>query len=384
MRNPAVGAARGVFNVLYKMANRAQRNNVAVFLSRQTDEPSYDFQELAREFQARGWDARMHLKKVGKRNLLSYCLHVLREIKLLGICKIVVLDRYDPVVSLIDFECEPVNSQDAGYVNHDFPKKPVVLQLWHAFGAYKRFGHQSVGTPEGHNASFTSTFNIHRNYSWVVCSGEAARAPFAEAFGCPKQRVIAMDRPEYDELIQTRQLRDARKAHPHKVRVLMAPTLRINDESAHPFRDLYQQRNEFEAGLDAEIVWSFHPLEDNLPAPGNVSENLVGCDVLVTDYSSIVYEACLLGIPVIFHIPDVESYRVSPGLNADPAVLCPGLCTYSSAELSQRLSNLIADLDSYPTNELQNFASAAFDIDTIREGSAASRLVDFLLDKLGE
>ncbi|MBP3866403.1 MAG: hypothetical protein J6D25_01150, partial [Eggerthellaceae bacterium] len=38
------------------------------------------------------------------------------------------------------------------------------------------------------------------NYSWVVCSGEQCRPAFAEAFSCPVERVVALDRPEYDEL----------------------------------------------------------------------------------------------------------------------------------------------------------------------------------------
>lgn len=387
IRRMFAGASAHVFNIFYKATRKRKRGDEVVFLSRRTDGPSYDFAELANEFSRRGWRVTMHLKKVTGKTMIPYAFHVLKEIKLLGRCKIAVLDRYDPVVSLLNFECE--GGEPKGEVrtgseqapcNVEFPRKPVILQMWHAFGAYKKFGYQSVDTPEGHSESFTSTFSIHRNYSWVMCSGEGARAAFAEAFSCPIERVVALDRPEYDELAS---LAESRKRQPREARrftVLMAPTLRINKDSEHPFRDLYQVRDVFEREVDAEFVWSFHPLEEKLPAPGNVSEELLSCDCVVTDYSSLVYEAYLLGIPVLFYIPDIESYRVSPGLNVDPSSTSPGLCARTQQELAEKLRSLCLDSGSYDADALERFAGSAFAIDGDREsGTAASRLADFLI-----
>ena len=434
MRRILVKAAKGAFNVLYKLGRKKERVDEVAFLSRQTNAPSYDFAKLAEEFRSRGWKVHMHLTKVKGRNLVPYAFHVLKEIRLLGRCKIAIIDRYDPVICLVDFECEKVDDARSGAgkgavagsgaasrpVNLSYPTRPVVLQLWHAFGAFKKFGHQSVGTPEGHSADFTDTFDIHRNYSWVVCSGAGARTGFAEAFSCLPERVIAMDRPEYDELAE----RAAERAHLREkdqierpFRVLIAPTLRINDESAHPVRALYEHKEAFEAllrdaggtggageangasssggtaGADSatdaasatrkfDVCWSFHPLEAGLPAPGNVSDQLLSCDCLVTDYSSIVYEAYLLGIPTLFYIPDIASYSVSPGLNSNPAQLCPGLCAFDERKLAQLVAKIAENPKTYPQSEFESFAASAFDIDVERTGSAAARLVDFLIANL--
>lgn len=379
MRNIAVSTARAIFNVFYRMARKAERENEVVFLSRQTDTPSFDYSQLAGEFARRGWTVHMHLKKVTKRNLASYAFHVLKEIRLLGRCKAAILDRYDPVVCLVDFECEPWDSNSA--VNTDFPIKPVILQLWHAFGAYKKFGHQSVDTPEGHSRQFTDTFSIHHNYSWVVCSGKGARQGFAEAFACPPERVIAMDRPEYDELRALKEARGnaKRSTDQERKRVLMAPTLRISSDSAHPFRDLHGRRETLEQAIDADFVWSFHPLESDLPAPGNVSDQLLDCDILVTDYSSIAYEAYLLNIPVIFYIPDIESYLISPGLNNNPASAAPEVCATDEASLTHLLDAFVSK-DEYPSKALDSFAQSAFEIDVERASTAAARLVDFIIE----
>ena len=418
LRRIVTGASKLAFNILYKAQRKRDRACEIVFLSRRIDAPSYDYEQLGREFERRGWHVTMHLKKVTGVNMIPYAFHVLKEIKLLGRCKLAVIDRYDPVVSLLDFECEtfddsrvvagegdfdrggtqcasahaddagldsPQGSQDVQrreMRNVEFPLEPVILQMWHAFGAFKKFGYQSIGTPEGHSADFTRSYSIHRNYSWVMCSGAGVREQFAEAFSCPVERVVALDRPEYDELTALAARRSVirRGEGERPFSVLMAPTLRINDESAHPFRDLYRTREAFEDCLDAQVRWSFHPLEEGMPAPGNVSEHLLECDCVVTDYSSIVYEAYLLGVPVVFYVPDIDEYRLSPGLNTDPVRTSPELCACDSQALSELLRALVEAPGSYDFDALARFVGKAFDVDDDRSaGSAASRLADFLV-----
>ena len=251
VRRVFVGASRAAFNTAYRLSTRATtRGDEVVLLSRQADEPSYDFKEVARAFEERGWRVHMHLKKVSMRHFPGYAAHVAKEIVLLSRCKVAVLDRYDPVVNLIDFQCEAVQApangglQDASatvrltntttdainpaavqanaadnavnptvnqssstgnapvptVAHTEYPVEPMVLQLWHAFGAYKKFGYQSVGTREGHSREVTDVFDIHRNYSWVACSGERCREAFAEALSYPLERVVVLDRPARDEI----------------------------------------------------------------------------------------------------------------------------------------------------------------------------------------
>ena len=383
-------AARAVFNACYRVMRKHDRADEAVFISRQTNEPRYDYATLAAEFQERGWKTTMHLKKVGMRNLASYAGHVLTEIRLLGRCKVAVVDRYDPVISLIDFECDEgtpapntasLSTENPNCANRDFPKKPVVIQLWHAFGAFKKFAYQTINMPEGHTPDFLRDWRIHHNYSWVVCSGEGARPAFAEAFSYPVDRVVPLNRPEYDELVELREsLSGARASSQHgRLRVLMAPTLRRSNEVPHPQRDLYACRTAFEDALDADVVWAFHPLEEGLPAPGNVSNELLECDVVVTDYSSLAYEAYLLGKKLLFYIPDIESYRATPGLNRDPLELAPSLCALDEGELVVRLQMLGDDPSTYPQDQLDRFIGRAFDAPD--SGTVAARIVDFLIDQ---
>ena len=370
LKRQLIAISRAGLNAYYQLCCSAiNRRDEVLFLSRQADSPSYDFKALAREFEDHGWKTHMHLKKVSKRNFPSYFGHVMREIELIARCRIVILDRYDPIISLLDFKYEPELEQPHTLeesLHTEFPIEPIVFQIWHAFGAFKKFGYQSIGTREGHSHEVIDTFNIHRNYSLIACSSQGCRDAFAEAFSYPADRVIPLNRPEYDELIALRnQQVTSAESGKHRPTILFAPTLRKSKNSPHPFRDLYEQREEKLAGLNADIIWSFHPLEDDLPAPGNVSEALLEADYVITDYSSLVYEAFLLGKKVLFYISDLERYRKSPGLNADPEELAPGLCIHDENELLQALSELTDTGKPYPFEELACFACDAFDEGTM-------------------
>lgn len=342
---PSIAGA--VFNMLYALCCAVQkRRDEVLLLSRQFDEPSYNFKAVGDEFERRGWEAVYLTKRLSKRSVVPYCFHVLREIKHLARCRVCFLDRYDPVVGLLEFACEDVSYADSAALHTEFPCEPVIVQLWHAFGAFKKFGYQSLGTIEGHSPETARLFGIHRNYSWVLCTGESSRLPFAEAFSYPVERVVPLGLPEYDKLRAIREEHAAkaqgeRAAACRPLKVLFAPTLRKSAESRHPFRELRQLWGEAPDNLaGVEITWSFHPLEEGVGAAVDVSEALLDCDIVVTDYSSIVYEAYALGKLFAFYVPDLDEYRESPGLNADPAKLAPEITFFDERALRDFLAGI--------------------------------------------
>ena len=63
---------------------------------------------------------------------------------------------------------------------------------------------------------------------------------------------------------------------------------------------------------------------------------LSGCDVLVTDYSSLMVDAAFLDIPTVLLTPDIDLYERSPGLTISIRQSAPGIltsCVASAAEL---------------------------------------------------
>ena len=338
MRKLFVIVARAVFNCVYRCCCLFPRRNEVLFLSRQSDTPSDDFVALGNMFFSRGYHPVYLTKRLSLRSVVPYFFHAINEIYHLARCRICVLDRYDPMVSLINFDCESESAENEGDPLHrEYPRDPIIIQIWHAFGAFKRFGYQSIGTREGHKIEIANLFDIHRNYSWIICTGENNRKAFAEAFSYPEERVVSLGRPKYAELLAIKE-KVAQESERCQPVFLFAPTLRKSSESQHPFRSLYKCGINLPGG---KVIWSFHPLEQGVGASGSVSQTLLQADYVVTDYSSIVYEAYLLGKRVLFYVPDLLEYRAAPGLNADPEDLCPRLCFDQKKPWSARYANYV-------------------------------------------
>lgn len=65
-----------------------------------------------------------------------------------------------------------------------------VIQVWHAEGAYKRFGHATRGASSGADGALHEL--IHHGYSEALVSSESVRPAYAEAFQMPLDRVHAV------------------------------------------------------------------------------------------------------------------------------------------------------------------------------------------------
>lgn len=389
LRTAAVHAAAGVFNGLYRLFCLGKRRDEALFVSRKADRPSYDYLECGAAFERRGMKPVYLAQRLGAKTVIPYAWLALREIYHLARCRVCVVDRYDPIVSLIDFEYEKPTAAEEEALHHDFPCSPMVIQLWHAFGAFKKFGYQALDIAEGHSTQEALLFKIHRNYTWVVCSGEGARKGFAEAFACPVERVVPLSRPTQRRL---KELAAGQRAAQGGLQqggaealakpvVLFAPTIRKYDKTAHPVQDLMEREAELFADAPYEVRWALHPLESGREAAGGVPEHVLQADYVVTDYSSIVYEAYLLGKRVAFFVPDIAHYRESPGLNVDQTQACPGLCAADEATLLAKLDRWARESETYPQDELEAFIDGAF------EGSGedpAEDLARFAMGKLAE
>lgn len=363
LKTAAVSAARVGFNSLYRLLGLLGRRDEVLFVSRKSGEPSYDYVECGKAFSAQGYEPVYLSQHFKKSSVLAYAGLVLRELYHLARCRACVIDRYDPVISLLDFKCEPTELRDALHL--EFPSEPIVIQLWHAFGAFKKFGYQALDIAEGHPSDEAALFRIHRNNSWVICSGEGARKAFAEAFACPIERVLSLGRPEYRKLSDMRGATRSAKVGKSsgtgaKCTVLFAPTIRKYDKAVDPFADLRDGAEQVFQSSRYEVAWSAHPLTAGKDAGGDVPTSLIDADIVITDYSSIVYEAYLLGKMVGFYTPDIAHYRSSPGLNADPTLLCPGITASSPGELADLLEQWSTDYETYPHDELERFVGDSF------------------------
>ena len=244
---------------------------------------------------------------------LAYALRLVRGMYLLQTSGVFVVDNaYLPV-----------------HVSRHRPGTTVV-QVWHAEGALKRFGADTIRPLELPERSF-----LHRNYDWVVTSGEASREAWSRAFRTPLERVLALGSPRTDLFFDAEAMAAARArvlaAHPglagRRV-ILYAPTFRGRGRAKRPG-----------AGLDAAALRAALPATDALVLKSHpnldptlvstesfdvvcdpaeeLNDLLIAADVLITDYSSAIFDAALLRRPMVLLVSDLEEYERDPGLYLD-------------------------------------------------------------------
>ncbi|HSL98203.1 MAG TPA: CDP-glycerol glycerophosphotransferase family protein [Candidatus Deferrimicrobiaceae bacterium] len=273
---------------------------------------------------------------VGK---LGYLLRVIRGIFLLRTSRLFVVDNaYLPV--------------------HIAPHRPetTVVQVWHAVGALKRFG-LDVATPP---AEPERTF-LHRYYDYVVSAGEAARVPYARALRTPVERVLPLGAPRTDFFFDEAALAAAREraladypAMRGRRVVLYAPTFRGRGRAKAPA--LGFDASELRRALPASdvLVLKTHPNLDPATTPTagfdvvadprrEINELLAATDVLVTDYSSSIFEWALLGRALVLLLPDVVDYEVEPGLYLDPRSISFARIVADPADLAEAIATAHSD-----------------------------------------
>lgn len=197
-----------------------------------------------------------------------------------------------------------------------------LVQLWHAAGAFKRVGHSRAGMPGGP----TPGSEIHRNYTDAVVSSAGIVPDYAEAFGIPESRVKPWGMPRTDVFFDEAHVAATRQRVRSRLGIrdderfaLYAPTFRGNGQ-----RSAVEAPDADWAGIAASLGagWRVgvrqHPFVRSGALPAGVidaatepemNDLLMAVDVLITDYSSSIFEFALLRRPVVFFVPDLADYE---------------------------------------------------------------------------
>ena len=394
-----------MLNAWYRLCCRRPRENRILFLSRQSNSLSTDFALLSREAQyVGGWEIEQRIKMVkgGLSGAAELVARMFGDVRALARCRLCFVEGYNPALSLLDMECDIAgdtscaDGESADAVSQEtpngrFPRQPIVMQVWHAAGHFKNFGFEALGTPEGRSREDARIFHMHANYSWIACSGDGAREGFAEAFGYPAERVVPLGHPSFDELYDApdASLARAYAAYPwlkdcDKPVIVYAPTLkRKNGDDL--FEKLKQELERDPRSQHYEFIWSLHPVNIEGTGIRATTRDFLRCaSLLITDYSSIVYDAALLDLPFAFYVPDIDEYRTSPGLATDPEKLSPGLCVESAQGLLDFLESSFqggSHAQNYPAAERDAFVGTT--LSACKPGSA-ERILDFALARVAE
>ncbi len=219
-------------------------------------------------------------------------------------------------------------------------KKQEIVQLWHGPGAFKTFGYSR------NDKKHQSKYSMHRNYTKAIVTAEEIRWCFAEGFGMDIGGVKATGFPRTDCLLDKKYRQMVKDEFYHeypelknKKIVLFAPTYRGNTlpTAYYDFENL--DLDKLQKGLKKDYVFiiKWHPAIYNKIKRGelefdtskydgfvydfsdnrDINDLLIVTDILITDYSSVIFDYLLLDKPLIYYAYDLDKYREERGLYYD-------------------------------------------------------------------
>ncbi len=270
----------------------------------------------------------------------------------------------------------------------------TIIQTWHACGAFKKVGYSVLDKSFGVDEALASRVRIHSNYDVCLVASQAAAPHYAEAFRQPLDRFVSrLGIPRTDVLFGEERLARTRAAVRARYGltdgrrvILYAPTFRgdsVTDARATDDLDLGVLRDAL--ADDHVLLVRLHPFIRSRTVIGpelagfaidvsdhpDINELMLVSDVLVTDYSSAIFEYALLGRPMVFFAPDYEAYERERGFYFDYRTGVPGPIFETSEVLAAFLRAGVFDLA-----RVERFREASFDV---ADGGSARRVTDELI-----
>ncbi len=293
-----------------------------------------------------GYETRVFLKRKGSKKWLK--------------------DKYYEVVNSYRFtkyyaQCSCLVLTD--YYYYAYANKPrkgqQVIQLWHGCGAFKKWGYSTASLEWGADEKTLREYPIHNTYTYVTVSDESVKKFYAEAFNCDENIIHADGVPRSDKYFDEEYVSSARskilEQYPeigNRKIILYSPTFRGASKGKANFIQMldfiYLKKH-----LEKEyvILVKLHPfikkgmnLSDGLKEIyGNfifdvsktlpIDDVMCASDMVVTDYSSLIFEYALLMRPMIFFAYDLIQYDRERSFYFDYENFVPGDIVRDTEEL---------------------------------------------------
>ncbi len=311
--------------IIYSFFKLKKTRNKISFISRQSEKPSLDFRYLIDELKADypQYEITVLCKMIpsGLIGKISYFFEMLRQMNALATSKVVILDGYCILACMLKHK-----------------KELKIIQMWHALGSFKRFGKSILDMEGGSSSKVARAFKMHENYDLIATSGDECVKHFAEAFGQPEEKFIPIGIPRMDYLTDEGENEKTKKAvysaYPQlnngRKTILYVPTFRDNPQDTAQLR---QKTEELVDSVDFSrfnLVVKHHIIDSGLEEIYTDSKenkavggSFIGmdfmcvCDFVITDYSSIIYEALLKELPIYIYCFDGEKYIDERGFYID-------------------------------------------------------------------
>lgn len=279
----------------------------------------------------------------------------------------------------------------------DYPEDVKFVQVWHACGAFKSLGFEREGKP---GAPKTNT-RVHKCYTHMPVSSVHSGRHHAEAFGLPEKVFLPIGIPRtdifFDEEYKKNMVAKLHKQFPvldqRKKVYLYAPTFRGNNavDARFPMERIdWKKWGAFLKERNELLLIKMHPfVKKRVPIPEEykdymldlseyreVNDILFISDVMITDYSSVMYEFSLLRRPMYFYAFDQRMYENSRDFYEPYEDTVPS--TSVIVKTFPALMHALENTDDYDYDALDRFVKKNF---TYTDGKSTDRFIDEIILK---
>ena len=313
--------------------------------------------------------------KTLENSTLKIALHYLKLTWQLSKQEIVFVDDYCPIFKFINLS-----------------SKTKLVQLWHAGVGFKSVGYARFGFSGPY--PYTS---CHRRYDYAIVGGEALVPVYAEVFGINKEKILPYGLPRLDNFLDSNKIKETKEKLynnyanlKEKKCILFAPTFRGTGQKTanYPFEklDLDEIYNLCKKENYMFLI-KMHPFvrkRINIPEEyreyiidfsdyPDINELLYITDILITDYSSNIYDFSLLNRPIIFYTYDLDYYQIINKVHRPIREYAPGKVCTTFKEVIETIEN-----KDFEMKKLERFREENF---SIHNKTASDMIIDNIILK---
>lgn len=361
-------------NFIYLFFKLLPSKDKVAMISRQSDEITLDFKllkdEIEKEYKNISVITLCHKLEGGEKASIlekaKYIIHCFKQMYHIATSKVVVLDSYCILVSILKHK-----------------KNLKIIQMWHSMGTMKQFGYQILDLEEGRSSKTAKTMRMHKNYDYIFASSKAYAGCLAEGFDYDIEKVEIYSLPRVDLLTSDKYKKEVcskiDKVYPQVIRkknIVYCPTFRKDEKK------MLKEISKLIESVDYSkynLILKLHPLSkikidnENVICDKTFSsfDMLFIADYVISDYSCIIYEAAILKIPLYFWAFDLKKYLNNRGLTLDYKKEVPGLVSDNIQDILRGIEE-----ENYDSIKLENFRNKY----VVNIDKCTKKIANFIVD----
>ncbi len=294
------------------------------------DEVPYSMEELYRWLEGSDYDVRCMTRDCDRSGYVGGLCFMLRFMLLYARARYVfICDNFLPVAS-----CKKRS-------------ETTVVQMWHAGGMLKKYAYDTARDIPSYYKG-----NVFRNYSLIVTSDPHCNPAYVSGMRADPGIVKGLGLSRTDRFFDERYLKLCEERfyelYPEAVGkklALWAPTFRGNASVPEIVSMSFLEQLRKELGEEWLVLTKLHPhLRKHMKGEECALPTeclLPVTDVLISDYSSVIYDFLLLERPIVFYAPDLEHYEENDEFYIDYHEM-PGPIVTDAQQLAEQIQDVYA------------------------------------------